>query len=94
VIDISNCSPDGSGNIYVTPGVPFSCTLKVTNGAPPFNWNISSGDLPQGFTLDPNTGVISGTWTLPLPPSGLTAIPVKKNKKKKPERVLLIRLTK
>jgi hypothetical protein len=93
-IDTSDCSPDGTGNVYVTPGVPFSCTLKVVNSTlpPGFTWKITNGALPNGFTLDPNTGVLSGTWPVG-PPTGLKAVPVR-NRKKKRERVLLIKLTK
>lgn len=91
VIDTSNCSPDGTGNIYVTPGVPFSCTLTATGGTPPYRWAISNGTLPDGFTLNPTTGVLSGMML--AAPASLGATPVK-NLKKKPEKVILINLKK
>jgi hypothetical protein len=43
------------------PTFPYSNTLKVTEGTPPYNWSITSGALPSGLSLNPSTGVISGT---------------------------------
>jgi hypothetical protein len=34
--------------------------LTATGGAPPYTWSVSPA-LPNGLTLDPNTGIISGT---------------------------------
>jgi large repetitive protein len=50
-------------------GVPYSTTLTATGGTPPFTWSVSSGSLPPGLTLDPSTGVISGT---PAGPTGIS----------------------
>ena len=44
-------------------GASYSKTLTSTGGAPPVAWSIASGALPSGLTLDPSTGVISGTPT-------------------------------
>jgi hypothetical protein len=44
-----------------TVGVPYSFTLMATGGVLPYTWSVASGRLPGGFTLDPSTGVISGT---------------------------------
>jgi len=44
-------------------GVPYSATLEAGGGAPPYLWSITSGSLPNGLTLNANTGVISGTPT-------------------------------
>ena len=43
-------------------GVAYSATLGALGGTPPYNWSIN-GTLPNGLTLIPATGVISGTPT-------------------------------
>jgi hypothetical protein len=47
----------------VSVGQPFSQMLKATGGVPPYVFNVVSGALPSGFSLDSNTGIISGTTT-------------------------------
>lgn len=42
----------------------YSRTLEITGGTAPFSWNISSGSLPDGLSLNTATGEISGTPTL------------------------------
>lgn len=44
---------------------PYSTTLSAGGGATPFVWSIQSGSLPAGVSLDPATGVISGTFIRP-----------------------------
>jgi protocatechuate 3,4-dioxygenase beta subunit len=46
-----------------TVGVPYTTTLTVTPGCPPYTFSIISGSLPAGLTLDANSGIISGTPT-------------------------------
>jgi hypothetical protein len=41
-------------------GALYNYTLMAT-GTSPLKWSIVSGELPDGFTLDSSTGVISGT---------------------------------
>lgn len=70
-IDFSLNSCDA--NIYFTPyylpngtvGVPYNKTFSAFGGAPPYQFLIKFGNLPQGFTLDSATGVLSGTSTSP-----------------------------
>ncbi len=45
-----------------TTGVAYSHTVTAT-GTGPITFSISSGSLPNGLTLNPTTGVISGTPT-------------------------------
>ena len=45
-----------------TQSVPYApVTLAVTNGLAPFTWSVSAGTLPAGVTLEPSTGILSGT---------------------------------
>jgi Putative Ig domain len=42
-------------------GDAYSATLSADGGTVPYTWSIYSGSLPAGLTIDPSTGVISGT---------------------------------
>jgi hypothetical protein len=44
-----------------TAGQPYLATLTATGGVPAYTWSVTSGTLPAGLGLDPNTGIISGT---------------------------------
>lgn len=44
-----------------TQGTGYSQTLSASLGPIPYRWSVDSGTLPAGLTLNPNTGVISGT---------------------------------
>ena len=44
----------------INAGVRYQTQLQATGGTPPYKWNVVSGDLPDGISLEPATGVISG----------------------------------
>lgn len=44
-------------------GVSYSATIGVTNGTSPFNFQVSSGALPGGLSLNSSTGAITGSPT-------------------------------
>jgi uncharacterized protein (TIGR03437 family) len=43
-----------------TLGAPYSASLSVNGGSPPYTWFLASGSLPNGLTLS-GSGVVSGT---------------------------------
>lgn len=46
-----------------TQSVPYSVAMSAAGGTPPYTWSLRFGTLPSGLTLNPSTGVISGTPT-------------------------------
>ena len=64
-------SAPGVGPVTITIGslpngrvsASYSATLTVSGGNGPYTWAIANGALPAGLTLNPTTGVISGTPT-------------------------------
>ncbi len=44
-------------------GTNYSQTLAMTGGTPSFTWKIADGSLPNGLSMNPNTGVINGIST-------------------------------
>src|SRR6185369_15322675 len=44
-------------------GVPYSSSIGVTGGTAPYTFALNSGSLPNGLSLNPTTGLISGTPT-------------------------------
>lgn len=47
------------GQIYSAPA------LQATGGTAPYTWSITGGVIPQGLSIDPSSGTISGTATVP-----------------------------
>ena len=56
-IVITTSLPNGTQN------AAYSATLAAAAGTLPYTWSITSGTLPNGLTLAPGTGTISGTPT-------------------------------
>lgn len=56
-----------------TVGTPYSQTLSATGGSAPYAWSVTQGTLPTGFTLNSQTGTLTGT---PMT-GGQTAVTVK-----------------
>jgi hypothetical protein len=46
-------------------GIPYNENLAAAGGSAPYAWSVAAGDLPQGLVLDPGTGAISGTPSIP-----------------------------
>ncbi len=46
-----------------TLGLTYSASVEATGGVSPYNWSIGIGALPNGLTLNPVTGAITGTPT-------------------------------
>ncbi len=44
-------------------GNAYTATIAVTGGTAPFTWVLFGGTLPTGLSLNPGTGVVSGTPT-------------------------------
>lgn len=53
----------GCPNAEGVVGEPYSSEVTVVGGTPPYTFEIISGTLPDGLTLDENTGAITGTPT-------------------------------
>jgi len=56
---ITNTSPLAAGVV----NQPYNVVMAATGGAPPFVWSLQSGVIPPGLTLNPTTGILSGTPT-------------------------------
>jgi Trypsin/Putative Ig domain len=46
-----------------TVGTAYDTTLEADGGTMPYTWAVTSGSLPDGLSLDPSTGEITGTPT-------------------------------
>jgi hypothetical protein len=48
-------------------GKAYSQPVQTSGGVAPFAFSITAGSMPPGLTLDPNTGILSGTLSVPGP---------------------------
>jgi hypothetical protein len=69
---VAYLTPPGALNITTRGALPpaqteiaYSQRIGITGGMGPFTFNVASGALPTGLTLDANLGTISGTPTTP-----------------------------
>jgi kumamolisin len=53
-------------------GVPYSAVLTAAGGTTPYTWSLTSGTLPAGLTLNPQSGLIAGTPAVSLTNTPLT----------------------
>jgi hypothetical protein len=53
-------------------GVPYSQALAAIGGTGPYTWQLTSGTLPAGLTLNASTGVVAGTPTASVTATLLT----------------------
>jgi hypothetical protein len=53
-------------------GLPYSHALTASGGTAPYTWSVQSGTLPAGLSLDPVTGVVSGTTQSTAAPASVT----------------------
>ncbi len=56
-------STTGFSNSEAEVGIPFSVTFGVagqTSGLT-ISWTLTAGSFPPGLSLDPNTGIVTGT---------------------------------
>jgi len=58
---VIQCSANSTGEV----GLPVSIQISATGGTQPYTFSIASGALPNGLSLNPATGLISGTPTAP-----------------------------
>ena len=50
----------------------YSATLSASGGTQAYSWSLAGGTLPAGLSLNPSTGVISGTPTASVSQTALT----------------------
>jgi uncharacterized protein YhjY with autotransporter beta-barrel domain len=56
-----NLAPANGTAFTGTYNTPFSQTFTAGGGVGPYTYAVTAGGLPTGFTLNPTTGVLSGT---------------------------------
>jgi hypothetical protein len=64
-VDIATLSLGNTSPPPGTVGTHYSTRLTVTGGLAPYTWSVVNSALPPGLSLNPDTGVISGTPSAP-----------------------------
>ncbi|MGS0744223.1 putative Ig domain-containing protein, partial [Glaciimonas sp. GG7] len=64
VIGVATVTLTPSSLLNPTAETAYSTTLTAAGGIAPYTYTIIGGALPTGLTLNPSTGVLSGTTTL------------------------------
>ncbi len=59
-LSVTTQAPLAGGEV----GVAYTQAFAATGGTPPYQWTISAGTVPLGFTLNPTTGSLTGTPTV------------------------------
>lgn len=54
-------SVSGLSSLEAIKGTSFTYTFTATGGTAPYSWQVITGALPAGISLNPNTGAITGT---------------------------------
>ncbi|MEK7403585.1 MAG: putative Ig domain-containing protein, partial [Acidobacteriota bacterium] len=56
-LTMTSTSPLPGGSV----SAPYTQALAALGGTAPYTWSIGAGSLPAGLSLNPSTGIISGT---------------------------------
>jgi hypothetical protein len=58
---LSQPTINGPSTLAAVTGTPLSAAFTATGGTPPYSWQLATGALPGGVTLNASTGAITGT---------------------------------
>lgn len=66
MISITGANPVPVAQVLQTGtlGIAYSETISAQGGVSPYVFSVTTGALPSGTSLNPSTGIISGTPTL------------------------------
>ena len=53
----------GSSSMSAVKGTSFTNAMTATGGTPPYSWQVATGALPGGISLNSTTGMLAGTPT-------------------------------